>query len=185
MQRHIQNNFIILTGGPGSGKTSLIAALDRHGYATSTEAGRAIIRHHQIVDGPAVPWKDPAIFAELMLSWEMRSYDSAADSADLVFFDRGVPDIVGYLKLNGLEVPAHVRKAARIFRYNPTVFILPPWPEIFTQDTERKQTLEEAERTFHAMVSAYSNCGYALVEVPRVPISERVAFLIESIGAVT
>lgn len=35
------NRFVVITGGPGSGKTSLIEALQRAGYARSVEAGRA------------------------------------------------------------------------------------------------------------------------------------------------
>ena len=181
MQRH-HDNFIVLTGGPGSGKTSLINDLARHGFAVSTEAGRAIIQHQQMIEGPALPWQDPALFAELMLSWEMRSFDMAAETSAITFFDRGVPDIVGYLHLSGLAVPPHVVKAARSFRYNPSVFILPPWPEIFIQDSERRQTLVEAERTFEAMVSAYGNCGYALVEVPRQPIGERTRFVLDRVS---
>jgi predicted ATPase len=57
----------------------------------------------------------------------------------LAFFDRGVPDVAGYLRLTGLPVPAHVEKAVEIYRYNRKVFIAPPWPKIFTQDRERKQ----------------------------------------------
>ena len=36
--------FHVLTGGPGSGKTTLIEALRRAGHACSVEAGRAIIQ---------------------------------------------------------------------------------------------------------------------------------------------
>lgn len=177
MQR-CQSNFIVLTGGPGSGKTSLINDLARHGFEVSTEAGRAIIQHHQAVDGPALPWRDPGLFAELMLSWEMRSFDVAAEKPGIVFFDRGVPDILGYVQLSGIQVPLHVQEATRCFRYNPSVFILPPWPEIFTQDRERKQTLDEAEQTFHAMITAYGDCGYEIIEVPRLPVPERTSFIL-------
>ena len=66
---------------------------------------------------------------------------------------RSVPAALGQgakrlmLRLLDLPVPAHMEKAAETFRYNRRVFIAPPWPEIFTQDSERKQTLAEAERT--------------------------------------
>ena len=57
-----------ITGGPGSVKTSLIDALARAGYARTVEAGRAIIQDQLAIDGPALPWRDPSAFAELMLS---------------------------------------------------------------------------------------------------------------------
>ncbi|MEK1889040.1 MAG: AAA family ATPase [Phyllobacterium sp.] len=184
MPQLIQNNFIIVTGGPGAGKTSLITALEQDGYAASPEAGRAIIQHQQAIDGPALPWEDPALFAESMLSWELRSFDMATANPNITFFDRGVPDIIGYLELSGMAVPPHMLKAAERYRYNRSVLILPPWPEIFAQDAQRKQTLEEAEQTFHSMISAYGRFGYALIEVPRLPVSERVGFVRKHVAAV-
>lgn len=178
------DRFFILTGGPGSGKTTLIEALRAAGYPSSVEAGRGIIQDQLAISGPALPWNDPALFAELMLSWEMRSHAIAMQETGPVFFDRGVPDVIGYLGLTGLPVPAHIEKAAEVFRYNRKVFILPPWPEIFRQDTERKQDLDEARRTYEAMVSTYSGLGYNLVTVPCAPVSERVAFVLTEIGAV-
>jgi predicted ATPase len=76
-----------------------------------------------------------------------------------------------------------VTRAAERFRYNRRVFLAPPWPAIFGQDAERKQTPEEAERTYEAMVVAYSNCGYELVALPLVPVEERVRFVLATIGA--
>ena len=95
----------------------------------------------------------------------------------------GVPDVAGYLKVCGLPVPAQIEQAARDFRYYRRVFIAPPWPEIFANDAERKQTPEEAEATYRAMVEVYSALGYELVELPRVPLAERVAFLCGAIAA--
>ncbi|PZT71717.1 MULTISPECIES: AAA family ATPase [unclassified Streptomyces] len=123
--------FVVITGGPGSGKSTLIDHLHGMGYARSVEAGRGVIRDQMAIGGPALPWADRALFAELMLSWELRSYRMAAGSAEPVLFDRGVPDVVGYLRLEGLPVPDHVHTAAETFRYHRRVLIAPPWPEIY------------------------------------------------------
>ncbi|TKT80117.1 AAA family ATPase [Aquamicrobium sp. LC103] len=179
------DRFFVLTGGPGSGKTTLIEALRDSGHVSSVEAGRGIIQQHMAISGPVLPWNDPALFAETMLSWEMRSHAIARDEDGIVFFDRGVPDIAGYLKLSGLPVPAHVGKAAEIFRYNRKVFVLPPWPEIFTQDAERRQDLDEARRTFEAVSHAYEACGYELVAVPPASVEERRRFVLAEVGAST
>src|SRR4029077_4126485 len=121
-------------------------ALRSRGYACSTEAGRAIIQDQVKIGGSALPWRDRMLFAELMLQWEMRSYRLAELNPGPVFFDRGVPDIIGYLRLIGTPVPEHVQKAAAEFLYHQTVFIAPPWREIFRQDIERKQDFDEAQR---------------------------------------
>lgn len=134
------------------------------------------------IGGPALPWQDRALFAELMLSWELRSWHAAHAEPGLVFFDRGVPDTIGYLRLCGLPVPDHVTSAARKFRYARRVFVAPPWPEIFTQDEERKQTLDEAERTFRSVTGVHAELGYELVALPLVPVEERLRFVIDQAG---
>lgn len=181
MAGEVSDRFFVVTGGPGSGKSTLIEALGRLGIPTMPEAGRAIIRDQVAIGGRALPWADRMAFAELMLSWEMRSYRSALDLKGPVVFDRGVPDVVGYLELCGLPVPGYMSRALELFRYNRRVFIAPHWPEIFAQDSERKQSPEEAEGTYRAMTRAYSAAGYELIHLPLAPVAERVKFILGSL----
>jgi len=174
--------FFVLTGGPGSGKSALIEALQRSGYAGSVEAGRGVIQDQVAIGGSAVPWRDPVLFSELMLCWDMRSHHAARHQSGPVFFDRGVTDVAGYLRLLGLPVPEHIQKAVDTFRYNRRVFIAPPWWEIFRQDRERKQDFDEAVRTFDSLAATYSASGYDLVEIPRIPVEERLRFVLRHLS---
>ncbi|MBN9069855.1 MAG: AAA family ATPase [Rhizobiales bacterium] len=176
------DRFFVLTGGPGSGKTTLIEALKAKGYATAPEAGRTVIRDQIATGGSALPWADRLLFAECMLAFDLRNHAEAREWSGPVFFDRGVPDVVGYLELCGLPVPPATGKAARSYRYARRVFALPPWPEIFGQDAERKQSFDEAERTYRAMVAVYSRLGYELMEAPRAQVDERADFVLAGIG---
>jgi predicted ATPase len=174
--------FYIITGGPGSGKSTLIAALAAQGCHAMPEAGRAIIQDQVAVGGSALPWADKALFAELMLGWELRSYREAGALTGAVLFDRGMPDVAAYLSLCGLEVPPHIRRAAEQFRYSRRVFIAPPWAEIFMQDAERKQDFAEAEATYRALVGIYDALDYELVELPRASVAERTLYVRQRIG---
>ncbi|UTH73595.1 AAA family ATPase [Chromobacterium sp. IIBBL 290-4] len=178
MNKDSSAKLLVLTGGPGAGKTSLLTTLQCMGFPTQEEAGRTIIQDQQRIGGSALPWIDPNAFAEQMLGWDMRSYRHAQQESAPVFLDRGIPDIVGYLELCGLPAPAHLDKAARTFRYDQ-VFLLRPWPEIFVQDRERRQTPDEAARTCEAMERVYSRLGYQLTEVPRGSLEQRAAFVID------
>ncbi|HEY4548597.1 MAG TPA: AAA family ATPase [Pedomonas sp.] len=171
------DHLFVITGGPGSGKSSLVNALANVGFSHMPEAGRAIIQDQVAIGGSALPWGDRAAFAELMLAWELRSHREARALPGPVVLDRGVPDVIGYLTLCRLPVPPHVQRAAEVFRYNRTVFIAPHWSEIFAQDAERKQSPEEAEATYQAMASVYASLGYTLVTLPLASVPERVAFV--------
>ena len=175
--------LFVVTGGPGAGKTTLIDALARAGFVVAPEAGRRIIRERQASGGRALPWIDPLLFAEAMLDLDAAAYRSHTAVRAPVFFDRGIPDIVGYLRLEGLPVPPHVVRAAQTLRYQRRAFICPPWPQIYGTDSERRQTPEIAEKTYRMMVATYGDYGYELVEVPRVSTNERVRFLLEAIEA--
>jgi predicted ATPase len=165
----------VLTGGPGAGKTTLVEALAARGWATTREAGRALIRE-------GVPSADQAAFSEAILRRELESYAWAVAQPGPVLCDRGVPDVVGnYLRL-GLPVPAHVAAAAVECPYASPVLVAPPWPEIYVHDAERTHSWETAVATYEAMVAAYESYGYDLLEVPRVPVEERVAFVLGSLG---
>src|SRR3546814_10617091 len=74
-----------------------------HPFPTRRSSDR-IIRDQVAIGGTALPWADRAAFAELMLGWELRSWHEAHDRAGPVIFDRGVPDVIGYLRLCGLPV---------------------------------------------------------------------------------
>ncbi len=147
------------------------------------EAGRAIIQDQVAIGGSALPWSDRSAFAELMLSWELRSYRQAQVLPGTVIFDRGVPDVIGFLMLSGLPVPAHVmNRAATTFRYRRQVFIAPPWSAIFAQDAERKQSFKAAAATYRIMSDVYSSLGYELVPLLLASVSERTQFGQEQIS---
>src|SRR3546814_13257140 len=67
-------DFHVITGGPGSGKSTLIAALAVEGFDHMLDAGRGITREQVAVGGAAPPWADRGPFPELptglgLLSW--------------------------------------------------------------------------------------------------------------------
>jgi predicted ATPase len=116
-----------------------------------------------------------------MFAREVQSFETARLQAGRVFFDRGVPDVAGYLRLVGVEIPERIDQAARRLRYRRQVFVAPPWPAIFENDAERKQTFDEAIRTHDVLVDTYRAYEYELIVLPLVPVAERVAFVLDSL----
>lgn len=161
------------------GKTSVIAALQEQGYMTVSESGREIIRQQVAIGGTALPWLDRQAFARLMFDQAITDFEQLSGQTKPVFFDRGIADTIGYLELCGLPVPDFMRQAARQYQYNNQVFITPPWEDIYTGDTERKQSFAEAVATYDVMVKVYQQLGYTLVRLPLATVTARVAFLSE------
>ena len=61
-----KSNAIIITGGPGMGKTSVIEQLSAMGYHSVEETGRSIIQKELKTDGNRLPWLDKKGFAMAM-----------------------------------------------------------------------------------------------------------------------
>lgn len=179
----INHKAIIITGGPGMGKTSIIEKLSERGYSCVKESGRHIIQEQLQKGGTSLPWADKKGFAYEMLKMGKGDYKDALCSNSLVFFDRAIPDVIGYLKLCNLPIHKNVWESARCNRYHKTVFITPPWKEIYLNDAERKQSFEEAIATYEMMFQVYSNLNYAVVEIPRTTVEKRIDFIFRILKA--
>lgn len=172
---------VVISGGPGAGKTALLDELSRRGFACVAEVARRLIQEQVRDGGDALPWGDRARYCELMLTRSIESFREN-DSMVVTFFDRGIPDTLCYARLVGLP-EARIVEACRRYRYARRVFLAPPWQEIYVVDEERRQSFDEAVRTYALMVRVYEECGYEVVEIPRVAVAERADFVLGVIAA--
>lgn len=175
MTHHFDNLFIV-TGGPGAGKTTLLDAAAADGMRVGWEAARAIIQAQAVIDGPAHHFGDRALFAELMLDRDVQTHMALGNGAPALC-DRGIPELVCYCRDWGVVDDGHFRRAAEVYRYNPIVFFAPPWREIFVTDSERVEGWEHAQRVYASLRDGYVELGYRIVELPRAPVAERLAFV--------
>lgn len=162
----------VITGGPGSGKSTLLQEIAVTGITTFPEVARAIL---QAPEGMALRAECPTAFAQAMFEAELQAWNAAPVGPSL--YDRGFPDIAGFLQLEGLPIPAALERACREFRYNGPVFRAPPWREIYTPDEERIQDWDEAVASDAAVSLAWAHYGYQLIDLPMASVSERVDFV--------
>jgi predicted ATPase len=167
---------IALTGGPGFGKSTTLAALEARGYECVPESARAIIRERMRIGLPKRPTGGE--FAEQILRQDLAQYRAMQRSKGPVFFDRGVIDALGMCYETGQASWVEVQQVLRESPFHVEAFVFPPWEEVYVQDTERDQTFEDAVRIDGAVRRWYQRCGFELVEVPRVDAEARCDFIL-------
>jgi len=162
---------LIISGGPGSGKTAVINALAARGEMCCPEVSREIIREQTTRGGSAVPWQNLEAFAR-ECSRRMLSQLSTCGAARRTFLDRGLPDLIGYLRCAGCAVPEVLQTSAQ--HYTPLVFVAPPWREIYVNDAERPQSYAQAVTLGDHIRRAYEELGFEIVDLARESVAARV-----------
>ena len=165
---------IVLTGAPGGGKTTLLLALQQLGFEISHEVAREILKRP---GGMELRDTDPLSFANAMFAAHLSEFKKHSITHRPVVFDRGLPDVVGFLDLAGLPTPDALDAACRNFRYIGPIFRAPPWQEIYVRDHERIQTWTEAVENERAVTEAWHRYGYETVDLPLCPPNARAQFV--------
>lgn len=170
------NRRVVISGCSGAGKSTLLAALRTRGFMVVEEPGRRIVREQLAAGGTALPWRDAAAFARRAMEVSVADLEGTPESRGWTFFDRGWVDAAAALQYISGE-PALNRPEARCY-YNQRVFLAPPWPEIYTTDSERRHGLEEAIGEYGRLVAAWSGLGYQIELLPKVDVGHRVDFVL-------
>jgi predicted ATPase len=169
---------IIISGGPGTGKSTLLAALAQQGEVCFEEVSRQVIREQKAQGGRLLPWFDLEPFAQECLR-RMRMQLAESTRHNRVFFDRGLPDVTGYMRHGGLNPPDELRIASRA--YSPLVLFAPPWRAIFVNDTERPQTYDVSLALSEQIRRVYVEFGFRVIELEKASVETRVKQVLEEI----
>lgn len=100
----------------------------------------------------------------------------------LVFLDRAIPDAMAYYRFLHLEPDQKLLDALKTANYKE-VFLLDPLP--FVQDYARTEdTAAQAE--LHGLLGeVYRSLGFPVVEVPVMPVSERIEVILANLESKT
>lgn len=175
---------IVITGGPGTGKTSIINELIKQNYICLEEISRQITLEARAKGTEQLFLTNPLLFSELLLKGRLNQFEEAKTStSNFVFYDRAIPDIIAYLRYVKSDCPLKFIDACKNNIYNK-VFVLTPWKAIFKSDDERYENFEQAVEIHQHLVSAYNTYDYQLIDVPFDTISKRADFIINQIEAI-
>lgn len=165
---------IIISGGPSSGKTTLIDELKRLGHICFDEVSREIIENQKI--NSSVKEFD---FEQRVFDKRLEQYQRAKSATQ--FYDRSFIDGLAYMKMNQLEIPDSFHKASNDLRFYSTVFICPFWPQIFENDAQRLESIEQAQQIYNQLINVYSEFGYKIAILPLGNVDDRIKFILDRI----
>jgi predicted ATPase len=170
---------VVFTGGAGVGKTTLLLELQARGHTVVSDSARTIIQDRR--SRGLSPRPNAYEFAQEVLRMDVEKYACHATASGLVFFDRSVLDALCMLDqvapLSKSELGAWLSK----YQYSSKVFVFPPWEAIYANDAERDHTFEHVEAVHRGVQEWYRQCHYQILEVPKVSVSERCAYVLQAL----
>jgi predicted ATPase len=164
----------VLTGAPGSGKTTMIEALRGRGATVVAEAATEVIARGQAA-GVAEPWTGAAFLSDIVRLQVSRQRETAGD---VVFFDRSPLCTLALARYSQRPVPVVLRSAVQAMagRYEREVFLVRELGFV-ERTAARRISYADAVRFGAIHEDVYAEHGYVLVEVPKAPVAQRVELI--------
>lgn len=175
----LHKEIVLLIGGPGTGKSTLIEVLSKRGFVCYPEISRQVTLEAQQQGIDQLFLEQPLLFSQKLLEGRIKQYQEAVcEQSNIVFIDRGIPDVLAYMHyLGDTNYPTTFDEACHQHRYTK-LFILPVWEEIYISDNERYENLDQAKQIQEFLIRTYEDLGYELIEVPKDTPQKRADFVL-------
>lgn len=173
------NNWYVITGGPSTGKTTLLQLLEDRGYTIVPEAARLLI-DQEMAKGKTLNEirSDEAAFQEEIARMKQK-IEAGLKKTETIFLDRGMHDTWAYLKHYDFELKDWVQAAIDSAFYRK-VFLLDPL-DVYEKDYARSEDEGFVQKIHHLLREAYAARGMDPIRVPALSPSERLEFILSHI----
>ncbi len=174
----IKTNWYIITGGPSTGKSKTIDHLAFLGYLIRPEVARILI-DNEMSKGKTLSEirGDNKKFEDEIVNIKIECEENAPKN-DLIFWERGMPDSIVYLK-DCCGDHAKALKESMKYKYKG-IFILDILPT-YEKDYARTEDSNKAKEIHEALYNVYIDFGYNVIRVPVMTISERAKYILNHI----
>ena len=171
----------ILTGTPGSGKTSILHELKNQGYQVVEEAATDVIALEQM-RGNLEPWMQPDFIDAIVRLQKQRQLEASMSPDELHWYDRSPVCTLALSRHLGYAPSAtlleEIERIKRERIYQRQVFFIEHLG--FCQPTEaRRITFEESLAFEKIHEETYLSLGYDLIRIAPEALSERVHRIME------
>ncbi len=180
---------IIITGAPHTGKTTLLGVLkSRHpDYIYIPEAATLVIeneyRQEKSQEGyvGTFPWNNYAAFGPKVIAKAIELEKDLPSEPGLAILDRSLIDTIAYAKMNDCEhLLSDLHNQIKAAHYRKAFFC--DFVGTYQSDHIRSESFEEAQMTQHALQTAYEECDIEVIEMPAIPVEERILLLEKEVG---
>ena len=157
---------VVFTGGPSSGKTTIINKLAEEHTIVQESARELVAKHGTVL------FDQREYFQSLLEALGTENFHTYPDA----FYDRCLVDEIAYRGFIGTPISEKLDAECKALRYD-LVFVFPPWKKIYENDVIRKETFEEANAIYERIVKVYTDYGYTPIEVPFGKVESRLEFI--------
>ena len=172
---------IALIGGPGTGKTSVLNELINRNFTCFEEISREVTLEAQKKGIEQLFLTEPLLFSKMLLKGREQQFKDAQNSIEeLIFFDRGLPDVIAYLEYSNTAYPKEFTDKCVKYRYD-YIFHFSPWEKIYITDNERYESFDEAIEIDKYLLKTYNKLNYKSITIPFGNINQRTDFILNTI----
>ena len=167
-------NFkIVISGGPCSGKTTIINQLILKNYNCFNEISRTYLKKRKFID-------QPISISKKIINKRIKHYIesenlSLSGNKHFIFFDRGIHEVAAYLDY--LSITHQYHKKIKDYQYN-LIFILELNKKKYTNDNQRIETFEQALKIEDCIKKVYQTTNHTIIYVPWMNINNRLEFIL-------
>lgn len=162
---------ILITGGPGSGKTTIINELKKRKFECREEIVRGLTIKGKIKGINQVFLEDPLEFSESLMKLRLKQFFTKSNNR-FIFFDRGVHEIVAYLNFLDFKKTHNFFDICKNIKYD-FIFILKPWEEIYKQDNCRYESFDESVKIYQEILKVYNILNMKSIIIGRNTVEKR------------
>lgn len=173
-----KTEWIVLTGAPNSGKSSVLERLAFLGHHVVPENARLFI-DQEVSKGRTIEEirSDEREFQRRVFTLN-REVANRFPPDKLIFFDRGLGDSVAYFDVHGMDIQPAVDAAKSVLYRKVFLF-----ERLLSQRNEMGDE-KIADKIERAIERAYTDLGYDIVRVPAAPIPERTDLILKALSLV-